>query len=103
MDPVEYDIRTSGYAAAFSSIRAAKNILWLILGLCLLLQIAGFVLVEFVHVLDGPAQAEAPVLSPPPRNQPTTATTAAADPGETPTLMPPSAARTWSTDSGWHR
>jgi hypothetical protein len=59
VDPVEYDIRASGYAAAFSSVRAAKNIFWIIIGVCLVLQILGFVLVEFAGLVGEPPRAVA--------------------------------------------
>ncbi|MCK4602004.1 MAG: hypothetical protein KAU28_06035, partial [Phycisphaerae bacterium] len=40
------------YAAAMRSVRLAKNILWLLLGLAIVIQLVSFVLVEFVGVID---------------------------------------------------
>lgn len=64
MDPVEYDIRASGYAAAFRSVKAAKNVFWWLVGLALLAQVCSFVAVEFGGVI-GPFSppADEPVLA----------------------------------------
>ena len=40
------------YAQAFGSVRCAKKILWVLIALMIVVQLASFVLVEFVGVLD---------------------------------------------------
>jgi len=52
MGPAQYDIGSSHCLAAFRSVRAGKNVFMFILAGMILLQLAGFVLVNFVGVID---------------------------------------------------
>jgi len=69
MEPLQYDIGSSGYVAAFRSVKAAKNIFMALLALAILVQLGSFVLVQFVGVIDD-IQAK-PV--PAPQTQPASA------------------------------
>ena len=59
MEPSQYDVVASSCIAAFRSIRTAKNIFMVLVVLALLVQLAGFILVDFVGVID-PIQEKQP-------------------------------------------
>ena len=59
MQQIRYSSPGSEFYDAFRSTRAAKNIFWIILGLCILFQLAAFVAVHVVGVVD-PIYAAAP-------------------------------------------
>ena len=52
MGQVQYESDFSEFADAFRSTRAAKNIISWIIALAILVQLASFVLVDFVGVMD---------------------------------------------------
>jgi len=54
MTQVRFETYISTYADAFRSVRAAKNIFWVLLVVAVLAQVASFVLVDFVTVLGVP-------------------------------------------------
>jgi hypothetical protein len=62
MDLSEYEIGVSGCVAAFRSLKAAKNLFMLLILLAILVQLASFMLVDFVGVLD-------PIYKPEPTTQ----------------------------------
>jgi len=62
MEQVEYQSDLAQYADAFRSVRAAKNLFFVLLLLAVLVQLAAFALVQFAGVMDAskgedPAQA----------------------------------------------
>jgi hypothetical protein len=74
MDPIQYNTSSSEYAQAMRSIRAAKNIFWLIVVLAILIQASVFILVHVwpnihCHVLQTTAQA---ALASAPESEPAT-------------------------------
>lgn len=52
MDPAFDETTRSDYAQAFRSVKAAKNIFWWLILAAIVIQLAGFVLVDFFGVLD---------------------------------------------------
>jgi len=60
---------TFEYAQAFGAIRGGKNLFWVLAGLCILIQLVCFILVQFFGVLDNATEIQA-----------TTTTTAPASP-----------------------
>jgi len=57
MEQLRYNTVESEYAVAFRSIRAGKNFFAVVIALCIVAQLAGFVLVRFARVTDPPAAA----------------------------------------------
>ena len=81
MDPSQQHLGTSGCLAAFRSVRTAKNCFMLLIALVILLQLAGFALVNWVGVLDELHIAQAQ--EPEPTAQPATVQAQTlADPGD---------------------
>ena len=75
MDPIQYNTSSSEYAQAMRSIRAAKNVFWMIVLLAILIQISVFLLVHVwpkihCHVLQTTAQA---AMAPAPAGEPASA------------------------------
>lgn len=52
MNELQYDTMSSEYGKAFKSIKAAKNLFWWLIALSLVVQVAAFVLVMFVGLVD---------------------------------------------------
>ena len=78
MDPIQYNTSSSEYAQAMRSIRAAKNVFWLIAVLAILIQISVFILVHVwpnihCHVLQTTAEA---AMTPAPTSEPVSTPTA---------------------------
>jgi hypothetical protein len=72
MDPIQYNTSSSEYAQAMRSIRAAKNVFWMIAVLSILIQSSVFILVHVwpnihCHVLQTTAQA---AMAPAPATEP---------------------------------
>ena len=105
MERMQYQTKPSEYADAFKSARCAKNIFWLLLGLAILAQMASFILVEFVDVLDLQAK-QAPATPPARRARATThpATMAASTmPASAPAAAPGTMAASKVSYAGlWH-
>ena len=60
MDPIQYNTSSSEYAQAMRSIRAAKNIFWMIVVLTILIQVSVFILVHvWPHITCNVLQTEA--------------------------------------------
>ncbi len=63
MDPSQYEVGASGCVAAFRSVKAGKKVFMLLVILALVGQLAGFILVQFMGVIDpldtGPTAAAA--------------------------------------------
>lgn len=57
MEQLRYKTVEPEYAVAFRSIRAGKNFFAMVIALCIVAQLAGFVLVRFAGVTDAPAAA----------------------------------------------
>lgn len=55
MEQLRYKTAEPEYAVAFRSIRAGKNFFAMVIALCIVAQLAGFVLVRFARVTDPPA------------------------------------------------
>jgi hypothetical protein len=56
MSAGQYRTSISEYAEAFDSVRLAKNIFWLLIAAAIVVQLASFVLVQFVGVVEGANQ-----------------------------------------------
>ena len=52
MEPLSSEATAAEYAQALRSVRAAKNLFWWLILLAILAQLVGFILVNFVGVLD---------------------------------------------------
>jgi len=57
MEQLRYKTVEPEYAVAFRSIRAGKNFFAIVIALCIVAQLAGFIMVRFAGVTDPPAAA----------------------------------------------
>ena len=63
MEQIHTHVADDQYQAAFGTVRAAKNWFWWVVLACLIVQIAGFMLVRFGGIIDA-ASAVAPTAAP---------------------------------------